>query len=134
MAAKKGPLPLSESDFIEEVATRSGQPRSTVRDVVKALKVEAIDCLANGYKVSLSGLLTLEPQAKPGRKKGTVVRNPFDGSERTLRSDEPDKFKVKAKASSAIVKSFPGVKSKDGQALLAQLAKKTKKSSGKKGK
>lgn len=124
----KGPLPLSEAGFIEEITTRSGLQRSVVKQVVKALKEEATDCLANGYKVTLSGFLTLTPEAKAGRKKGTVVRNPFDGSEKKLKADEPDKFKVKAKASPAIVaNSFPSVKSKDGQELLKQLAKPKKK-------
>jgi nucleoid DNA-binding protein len=121
--AKKGALPLSEAGFVEEVTNRAGLSRAVVKQVVKALKEEAADCLSNGYKVQLSGLVTLEPQAKAGRKKGTVVRNPFDGTEKKLKSDESDKFKVKAKASPSIAKTFPSVKSKQGQELLKQLAK-----------
>lgn len=132
MAAKKGAIPLSEAEFVEEIAGRldGAVSKGQVKQVVKALKEEAIDCLANGYKVTLTGFLTLTPTAKAGRKKGTVVRNPFDGSTKTLRSDEPDKFKVKAKASAAIVnKHFPSVKSGAGVDLLKQLtpAKKKKK-------
>lgn len=127
----KGATTLSESELIDEVVTRLGDGfnKAQVRQVVKALKEEAVDCLANGYKVTLSGLLTLTPTAKKGRKKGTKVRNPFDGTEKTLRADEPDKFKVKAKASSAILNSFPSVRTGDGQTLLKQLTptKKTKK-------
>lgn len=119
----KGATPLTEAQFIEEVTTRlDGEvTKAQVRAVVKAIKDEAIDCLANGYKVTLSGLLTLTPTAKPGRKKGTVVRNPFDGSTKTLRADEQDKFKVKAKVSGSVVTAFPGVRSANGQALVKQL-------------
>lgn len=129
MAKIKGAQPLSESELVDEVVDRLEDfSKAQVKNVVKALKEEIADCLANGYKVSLSGLLTLTPTAKPGRKKGTKVRNPFDGTEKTLRTDEPDKFKVKAKVSSSIVnKQFPSVKSKAGQELLAQLSASKKK-------
>jgi nucleoid DNA-binding protein len=120
MATKKGPLPLSEAELIDETLKRlEGVSRAQVRDVVKALKAEIADCLSSGYKVSLTGLLTLTPSAKPGRKKGTKVRNPFDGTEKTLRSDEPDKFRIKAKVSSTIANAFPSTRSKDGQAVDA---------------
>ena len=131
MATKRGPKPLSEAELIDETTARAGMARSEVRKVVKALKEEIADCLTNGYKVSLTGLVTFEPQAKPGRKKGTVVRNPFDGSEKKLKSDEPDKFKVKARASGTIANGFPSVKSKAGQELLKQLAKPKAKKKGK---
>lgn len=127
----KGATPLSESEFVSEIVTRLGDevPAATVKKVVKALKEEAVDCLANGYKITLTSFLIMTPTAVKGRRKGTKVRNPFDNTEKTLRSDEPDKFKVKAKASSTIVKSFPSIKSADGQALHKQLtpAKKKKK-------
>lgn len=127
----KGATALSESEFVSEIANRLGDevPAAVVKKVVKALKEEAVDCLANGYKVTLTSFLTMTPTAVKGRKKGTKVRNPFDGTEKTLRSDEPDKFRVKAKASTVIAKQFPSIKSADGQALHKQLtpAKKKKK-------
>ena len=125
----KGPQTLSESEFVDEIVSRLGDgfSKSQVRQVVKALKEEAIDCLANGYKINLTGLLTITPQAVKGRKKGTKVKNPFAGTEKTLRSDEPDKFRVKAKASSSILNHFPSIRSGDGQALHKQLYKPAKK-------
>ena len=133
MAARtKGATPLSESDLIEEIVNnRLGSAdvsKAQVKHIIKALKEEIADCLQSGYKVTLSGLLTIVPSSKPGRKKGTVVRNPFDGTTKTLRSDEPDKFKVKARVSASVVNGFPSAKSADGQALLKQLtpAKKSK--------
>lgn len=132
-ATKKGAKPLSEAEFIEEITKRldtsgGGLSKAQVKSVVKALKEEAIDCVSNGYKITLSGLLTLTPVAKAGRKKGTKVRNPFDGTEKTLRADEPDKFKVKAKVSSAVLKEFPSAKKAEGQELLKQLTPAKKKS------
>lgn len=126
----KGATPLTEGELIEEVVGRldgAGLSKSQVRDVVKALKAEIADCLQNGYKVSLTGLLTITPRSKPGRKKGTKVRNPFDGTEKTLRADEPDKFVIKAKVSSSVAAGFPSVKSQAGAALVKQLAPAKKK-------
>lgn len=134
MAAKKGPLPLSEAELIEETLKRLDSEevsKAQLRAVVKALKAEIVDCLTTGYKISLTGLVTLTPVAKPGRKKGTKVRNPFDNTEKTLRADEPDKFKIKAKVSSAVVNAFPSARSKGGQELLAQLAPAKKKTTSK---
>lgn len=124
----KGATPLTEGELIEETLKRlDGVSKSDVSKVVKALKAEIADCLQNGYKVTLSGLLTITPRSKPGRKKGTKVRNPFDGTEKTLRADEPDKFVIKAKVSSSVAKGFPSVKSQAGAALVKQLAPAKKK-------
>lgn len=124
----KGATPLTEGELIEETLKRvDGLSKAQVRAVVKALKEEIADCVQNGYKVSLTGLLTITPRSKPGRKKGTKVRNPFDGTEKTLRSDEPDKFVVKAKMSSTVASGFPSVKSQAGAALVKQLAPAKKK-------
>jgi nucleoid DNA-binding protein len=113
---------LSESDFAAELAKRL--PWATdaqVKKFIKAFKEEVTECVNAGYKVSLSGLLSIEPIAKPGRKKGTVVRNPFDGSEKTLRADEPPKFAVKVKRSPSIAKGFPSIKTNDGKQLYMDL-------------
>jgi nucleoid DNA-binding protein len=123
MAAQKGPYPLTESELIGETATRVGNgfSKKDVADVVKALKAEIIECIQLGHKVSLGGLVIFTPVAKAGRKKGAVVRNPFDGTSKTLRADEPDKFAVKARVSPAIKAGFPTSRTKEGKALLAQL-------------
>jgi nucleoid DNA-binding protein len=123
-AAQRGPYPLTESELIGEVATRIGNgfSKKDVSDVVKALKAEITECIQLGHKVSLAGLVIFTPVAKPGRKKGAVVRNPFDGTSRTLRADEPDKFAVKARVSAGVKAGFPSSRTKDGQALIKQLA------------
>ena len=123
-AAQKGPYPLTESELIGEVANRIGNgfSKKDVSDVVKALKAEITECIQLGHKVSLGGLVIFTPVAKAGRKKGTVVRNPFDGTERTLRSDEPDKFAVKARVSAGVKNGFPSSRTAQGQQLIKQLA------------
>lgn len=133
MAKQRGPIALSESDFVEEVLKHGeleGVSKANVRAVLKAIKAEIADCLVNGYKISLTGLVTFTPGVKPGRKKGTESRNPATGEVKKLKADEPPKFKAKAKVSASITKSFPSIKSKTGQELYEQLkpaAKKTAK-------
>lgn len=126
MAVVKGAKPLSEREFTEELIKRlPGTSMAQGREIVKAIKAEIADCLANGYKVTLTSFATFTPSSKPGRKKGTKVANPFkpDAPPKVLRADEPDKFVVKAKLSSTIIaNSFPTTRSADGQALLKQLA------------
>ena len=125
--ATKGAIPLTEAELIEETAKRlPGLTSNQVRSVFKALKDEIVDCVTSGYKINLVGIASFEPTVKAGRKKGTVVNNPFDGTSKTLRADEPDKFVLKVKKSGALTAKFPTMRTKDGQALHAQLYVKPK--------
>lgn len=122
---------LSFTGLKKEVGSRMERnghtvSKSAIDGVMKALTEEIIDCLSQGYKVTLPGVVTLEPQLKPGRKKGAVISNPFDGTSRTLRSDEPDKFIVKAKRSLSLHNHFPSIKSKAGIELAGVLKPKPK--------
>src|SRR5262245_36893605 len=125
MATNNGAIALSEAEFIEETVKRlPGFTQSQVRKVVTALKEELVDCVTQGYKVSLSGIASFEPVVKPGRKKGTVVHNPFNGTSKTLRSDEPDKFMLRVKKSPAVSRKFPSIKTAAGKELHGRLYKK----------
>jgi hypothetical protein len=128
MARKKGPITLSESELLDETLKRLANgghefSRAQARTMLTALKEELVDCVTSGYKVNLTGVLTIEPVLKAGRKKGTVIRNPFDpdAKPRTLKADEPDKFAVKVSKSTTLNAKFPTVKSKAGQELADQL-------------
>lgn len=122
---------LTAAEFKEEVAKRLGDgiSKATVSKVFAALVEEAHDCLVNGYVVTIPGLVKLTPAVKAGRKKGTVVKNPFAGTEKTLRSDEPDKFVLRISKSSAILKKFPKATTARGKELQGLLADKPKKKS-----
>jgi nucleoid DNA-binding protein len=122
-----GAIALSEAELIEETVKRlPDMTASQMRKVLTALKEEIVDCVTQGYKVSLSGIVSLEPTVKAGRKKGTVVHNPFDGTSKTLRADEPDKFVLKVRRSSSISNKFPTLRTADGKALHDRLYVKPK--------
>lgn len=118
---------LTQAQFNDEVLGRlekDGQEisKSQYSRVLAAICDEAADCLANGYSISIGGLVKLEPRAKAGRKKGTVVRNPFDGSEKKLRADEPDKITIKARPLAKAKAQLPTPNSKAGKELVKALS------------
>ena len=134
--SKKGAIPLSEAELIDEVVSRLESAKvelskAQVKTVVKALKEEVADCLQNGYKVNLSGLVIFTPKVRAGKKKGTVVRNPQTGETSTIKKDMPDEFKVGARVSKGVVDGFPSLKSNAGQELHKRLYKKPAKKKGK---
>ena len=123
--AKSKATPLTASEFASEVLNRldgAGYSRSDVKRIMDAIAEEAQDCIANGYSVPLLSLVKIEPVVKKGRKKGTVVRNPFDGTTKTLRSDESDSVKVKAKPLGKLKNALPSPKSKAGKELIDALS------------
>jgi nucleoid DNA-binding protein len=126
---------LTFAEFKDEVAKRLNGDisKADIGKVLNAFVAEAHDCLTLGYVVTVPGLFKATPVVKAGRKKGTVVRNPFkpDAPEKKLRADEPDKFTVKLSKSSAISGKFPALKSSQGQALYATLTAKSKVKRGK---
>jgi nucleoid DNA-binding protein len=131
MAAKnKGPIPLTEAELVDELVVRLGDedkfPKKIVGDVIKAFKAEVADCLQQGYKVTLSGLVVFTPKVKNGAKKGTKVRNPSDGTVKTLKADKPDEFKARARVSKSVSDGFPSLKSANGQELHKRLYVKPK--------
>jgi hypothetical protein len=147
MASKKsGPIPLTEKQFANEVgkrlvasgaidtfakkATNGGLDEKDVQKLgtalVKAFKAETVDCITNGYKVTLSNLLRIEPRFVPEKPKGEMVRNPGTGETKPRAKAEPASFTVKAFASKALRNSFPSLRSKAGKDLVDLLAPKQK--------
>lgn len=121
MAAKT----LTFAEFLGEVAEHRTDTlsKAQIKHAVEAIAEELGDCMANGYKVSIPGVAIFTPRAKAGRKKGTVVRNPFDGSEKTLKKDEPDSVVVKVKAAGRLKDALPSPTSKAGAELVKALLK-----------
>lgn len=92
---------ISQGEFINEVIEHVAESRDLSRAEVKAVLDSLVEVtqsnLRDGYAVPLLGLVKLTPTFKAGRKKGTEVRNPFDGTTKKLTKNEPDTVKVKAR-------------------------------------
>jgi nucleoid DNA-binding protein len=121
MAAK----PLTATEFIADVAAElDGEySKADIKKVLGAVAVTLQDCLAEGYKVNLTGVGRFEPRAKAGRKKGDLIRNPFDpeAPPKKVTTDEPTKVVVKAFPAAALKNSLPGPRTKKGKELAATL-------------
>ena len=120
--------PLTATEFIDGIAEQlDGEySKSDVKKVLVAVAAELQDCLSNGYKVNISGIGRFEPRAKAGRKKGDLIRNPFDpdAPPKKVTADEPTKVVVKAFPAAALKNGMPGAKTKKVQDLAATLLKK----------
>jgi len=119
---------MTASQFIEDIATRlDGEySKADVRKVLGAVAEELQGALADGYKVSIAGVGRFEPRAKAGRKKGDLIRNPFDpdAPPKKVLADEPTKVVVKAFPAASLKNGMPGPKTKQGQDLATTLLKK----------
>ena len=111
---------LTATEFIDGIANQLDGEYSKFLGAVAA---ELQDCLSNGYKVNISGIGRFEPRAKAGRKKGDLIRNPFDpdAPPKTVTVDEPTKVVVKAFPAAALKNGMPGADTKKGQDLANTL-------------
>ena len=116
---------LTATEFIEGIAGQlDGEySKADIKKVLGAIADELQGCLANGYKVNISGIGRFEPRAKAGRKKGDLIRNPFDPTAppKKVTADEPTKVVVKAFPAAALKNGMPGPKTKAGQDLAKTL-------------
>jgi nucleoid DNA-binding protein len=119
---------LTASQFIEDIASRLGgdYSKTDVRKVLGAVAEELQGALADGNKVSIAGVGRFEPRAKAGRKKGDLIRNPFDpdAPPKTVTADEPTKVVVKAFPAAALKNGLPGPETAKGQELARKLLSK----------
>jgi nucleoid DNA-binding protein len=121
MAAK----PLTATEFIDDVATQldGAYSKADIKKVLGAVADTLQNSLADGYKVNLAGVGRFEPRAKAGRKKGDLIRNPFDpdAPPKQVTADEPTKVVVKAFPAAALKNGMPNPDSAKGQELARKL-------------
>jgi nucleoid DNA-binding protein len=119
---------LTATDFIEGIANQlDGEySKADIKKVLGAVADELQGALADGYKVNITGVGRFEPRAKAGRKKGDLIRNPFDPTAppKKVTADEPTKVVVKAFPAAALKNGMPGPKTKKGQELAKTLLSK----------
>ena len=125
MASKA--IPLTEAQFVERLAANLGDfeyvgGKRGAQMWLREFKKTVAECVVEGKKVSLTGLVRFEPKYVPGKEKGELVRNPRTGETTPRAESIAPRFKVKAFASSAIGKQFPGTSTAAGKSLVKQLA------------
>jgi nucleoid DNA-binding protein len=118
---------MSEADFVDRLAANLGEFEYVggVRGAkmwLKEFKRTLTECVAEGNKVNLSGLLKIEPRYVAEKPAGEMVRNPGTGETAPRPETVPATFKAKATASASIKKAFPPITSSKGKALAETLA------------
>ena len=116
---------LTATEFIDGIANQlDGEySKADIKKVLGAAAGELQDRLASGYKVNIAGIGRFEPRAKAGRKKGDLIRNPFDpdAPPKQVTADEPTKVVVKAFPAAALKNGMPNPTSAKGQDLARKL-------------
>jgi nucleoid DNA-binding protein len=119
---------MTASQFIDDIANRlDGEySKADVRKVLGAVAEELQGALADGYKVNIAGVGRFEPRAKAGRKKGDLIRNPFDpdAPPKKVTADEPTRVVVRAFPAAALKNGMPGPATKKGKDLATALLSK----------
>lgn len=141
MATTKGPTPLTEAQFVKELTGRingadvkyAGEDgkrytlpdldERAVKAILGAVKAEVVDCVTNGYKVTLNQFGRFEPVFVPEKKKGEMVRNVATNQMQPRAEGVPAGFKAKAFMSSSVKNLFPSIRSNAGKQLAEMLDK-----------
>ena len=76
-------MPLTQTQFLNEVADRSGLSRADVKRALAALEETVLDEIGNAQKVKIGGLVQLTVRVKPATK-SRKGRNPATGEEITI--------------------------------------------------
>jgi hypothetical protein len=97
-------------------------PTSEVKRTMDTFFQIMMEELAEGNEITLSPYVKFKYRVSPAIKKGTIVRNPFDGTTKP-HPGRTALIGVKALALSAMKKSAPTAGSKEGKAILAAAAK-----------
>ena len=76
-------MPLTQTQFLNEVADRSGLSRADVKRALAALEETVLDEIGNAQKVKIGSLVQLTVRVKPATK-SRKGRNPATGEEITI--------------------------------------------------
>lgn len=102
------------------VAEDCGITKRLALEVLRSVIGNVQEELTAGNEVRIPGFVSFQYKVRAGKKKGTVVRNPFDGSERKLDAAIPPKIVVRPRVSTAIRNAAPSPRTAAGKAIMAE--------------
>ncbi len=88
-------MPLTQTQFADEVAERSGMSRADAKRVLTAIEEVVLDQIGNAEKVKIGSVVQLEVRVRPATN-ARPGRNPATGEEITI-SAKPASVAVKAR-------------------------------------
>lgn len=100
-------MPLTQTQFADEIADRAGASRADVKRVLTALEEVVLEQLADAEKVKIGSVVQLEVRMRPATKE-RPGRNPATGEEITI-SAKPASVAVKARPLAKAKAAAPSV-------------------------
>lgn len=119
--------PLTYAEFKAEVTKRLAADgrevtKASVDAFFKAFIEETTDCLANGFAVTIPGLVKFTLAYTPAKRKGELVK-PFGGGDPVPRAEsKPAALRAKAYASASIKNALPKLTTNLGK-QIAEMVK-----------
>jgi len=118
-AARKEQSVNTLGALADVVAEDCGITKRLALDVLRSVIGNVQEELTAGNEVKIPGFVSFQYRVRAGKKKGTVVRNPFDGTERKLDAAVPPKIVVRPRVSTAIRNAAPSPRTAAGKAIMA---------------
>jgi nucleoid DNA-binding protein len=100
-------VPLTQTQFADEIAERAGASRADVKRVLTALEEVVLEQIADAEKVKIGTVVQLEVRVRPATKE-RPGRNPATGEEITI-SAKPASVTVKARPLAKAKAAAPSV-------------------------
>jgi len=113
---------ISMSDLVSSTGEELGISRADVRAIVNTFFEHVEAELSRGNEVTLTPYVAFRFRYSAPIKKGTMVRNPFDGSVNPS-AGRSAKLVVRARALKRVRDAAPGPSTKAGKPLVAGLKK-----------
>jgi nucleoid DNA-binding protein len=111
------------AQIVGDVADELEAPRADIKAVIDTFFETIAERLSEGEEVTLSGYISLKYGYRPGKKKGAIVRNPFDGTTRKLDAATPAKITIKARPLAKLKAAVPSATSREGRAIKSAAGK-----------
>ena len=100
-------MALTQTQFADAVAERSGLSRADAKRALAALEEVVLDEIGNAEKVKIGGIVQLTVRVKPATK-ARQGRNPATGEETTIAA-KPASVDVRARALAKTKQALPSL-------------------------
>lgn len=97
---------ITKAELVDQVAAQAGTDKTTAAAVLKGFEEAVLAYVTKGDKVSLTGFVSFEQQAKPAR----MVRNPQTGEQIKVKAKKVPKVSVGATFKKVVNKEAPAPK------------------------
>jgi nucleoid DNA-binding protein len=116
-------MAVTTTDIIRGIADELEWPQQDVKIVINEFFNQIELALGDGEPIRLTGYLAINHGYRAGKKKGDLVRNPFNGTTRKLEAGTPGKITIRARPLKKLKDAAPVLNSKVGRSIKAARTK-----------